>query len=148
MANETPSPAPGGDNKPKRTRSVQNQAISAYITDSLKTLNAALENSEIAEKLIEPGYPAATIQAGIALQAAALKAFNDQRPGIGAARTHTDLRQKAITAAREDYTDFRGIARASFPAQGDRVALGLTGDIPDDFGKFVTAAGASYAAGK
>ncbi|HEY5892135.1 MAG TPA: hypothetical protein VIT91_02795 [Chthoniobacterales bacterium] len=148
MANETPNPAPNGDDKPKRTRSVQNQAIAAYITDSLKTLHAALENSEIAEKLNGPGYPAATIQQGIALQAAALKAFNDQLPGIGAGRSQTELRQKAIADAREDYTDFRGIGRAAFPAQGDRVALGLTGDIPDDFGKFVTAAGTSYAAGK
>ncbi|MEO7934144.1 MAG: hypothetical protein ABIT76_13405 [Chthoniobacterales bacterium] len=149
MANENPTPTPDdNNNKPKRKRSVQNQAIGAYITDSLATLNTALQNPEIAAKLIDPGYTAAAIQEGIVLQAAAREAFNKQLPGIGADRSHTSLRKQAIADAREDYTDFRGIARAAFPGQGDRVALGVTGDMPDDFGKFVAAAGASYAAGK
>jgi hypothetical protein len=143
MPTDPPAPKPT-----KRTRSVQNQHISAYITDSLKTLKAALDTPEAATKLATRGYNAATIQQGITLQASALKAFNEQLPGIGADRLQTAGRKKKITEAREDYTDFRGIARAAFPAQGDRVALGLTGDIPDDFGKFITAAETSYAAGK
>lgn len=143
-----PSPPNPIPIQPKRTRALQNQAISAYITDSLKTLNAALDTPEAAAKLATRGYSATSIQQGITLQAAALKAFKEQLPGIGADRTHTEQRQKKIAAAREDYTDFRGIARAAFPTQGDRVALGLTGDIPDDFGKFVTAGETSYATGK
>ena len=147
MANENPNPNDGAPKK-KRNRAVQNQIIGAYITDSLKTLNAALANPEIAQKLLGHGYPAPAIQEGIGLQAAALKAFNDQLPGIGGSLSQTALRQAAIADAREDYTEFRGIARAAFTAQGDRVSLGLTGDVPDDFANFVTAAETSYAAGK
>ena len=138
----TPAPTP------KRTRSVQNQAIAGYITDSLRTLNTALNNSEIATALAPRGYAAADIAAGITLQGAAQTAFDKQLPGIGESRDHTALLQKKVAAARDEYTAFRGIARAGFPAQGDRVALGITGDIPDNLSKFITAAKVSYAAGK
>jgi hypothetical protein len=45
---------------------------------------------------------------------------------------------------RGDYAAFRSVARAAFPAQADRVSLGLTGNVPQDLQKFVTLAHTSY----
>ena len=50
--------------------------------------------------------------------------------------------------ARQDYVDFRETARAYFSAPADQSALGLKGKVPADLQKFITAAHASYEAGK
>lgn len=49
-----------------------------------------------------------------------------------------------MTKARIDYAAFREIARAAFPKQSDRIALGLTGNVPHDLQKFITLAHTSY----
>jgi len=46
--------------------------------------------------------------------------------------------------ARNGYAAFRSIACAAFPAQADRVSLGLTANVPQDLQKFVTLAHTSY----
>lgn len=97
----TASSAPAPAKPAARTHSVQNQAIAAYITDSLTTLNAALGTPEIASLLASRGYTAEEIQRGLALQTAAQKAFSDQLPSIAASRSATAALREKINAARE-----------------------------------------------
>jgi hypothetical protein len=63
---------------------------------------------------------------------------------LGGKKDAVDELHLSAQGAREAYANFREIARASFPDPGDRIALGLTGDVPEDFQRFVTAAHTSY----
>jgi hypothetical protein len=96
----------------------------------------------------ESSYDAAEFAIGYARIEAASDAFGGRATGMGRKESGTAGRSAAYQKLREDYASFRSIARATFPQQGDRVALSLTGDLPEDTGKFVTLATASYTQGK
>jgi hypothetical protein len=148
MPDPTPTPTPTPQ-APKAKRSVQDTVIEKYITTADTLLKTASTDADIAPILATHGYDAAEFATGTGLAKAARKAFEDRQAGIGGKLLSTEELHDAIVDAREDYLAFREIARGSFTAQGDRVALGLTGDVPDDFQKFITAAHTSYvAAGK
>jgi hypothetical protein len=57
----------------------------------------------------------------------------------------------ALTArmyhARDEFTEFRGVARAAFTDLSARTDLRVTGDVPDDLQRFMTQAHAGYLAG-
>ena len=77
------------------------------------------------------------------LQTAAT-AFGVRLTGVAGKKDSQTLLDTASTKAREDYAAFREIARAAFPAQADRIGLGLTGNVPQDLQKFITLAHTSY----
>lgn len=148
MPDNNPAPAPGTTTA-KRLRSAQDKIIEAYITDSKKFLKVASEDPEISPILLAHGYDAAEFASGEALAAAASAAFEGRATGMGRQKLSGQALLDAIAAARNDYAAFREIARASFPAAADRTGLSLKGDVPDDTGRFITLAEASYgAAGK
>lgn len=143
----TPPPDPNAPKKPGK-RSEQDKTIANYITESLQMLTTAKTDAEIAPLLSARGYDAAGIAPGLALQDTLDKAFQGRQTGSGGQLSATAAQTTAARNARSDYADFRGIARGCFTDNGARTALGATGDIPEDFQKFVTAAKASYVAGK
>jgi len=145
---ETPqNPAPeSGDGKAKRARNAQSKIIEAYITDSKKFLSVASSDAEIRPILEAHGYDDAEFAAGEALAQAASQAFEDRATGMGRQKLTGTALEAAIRDARENYAAFREVARASFPGDADRTGLSLTGDVPDDTGRFITLAETSYSA--
>lgn len=142
----TPTPATPAA---KRPRNAQDKMIEAYITDSKKFLKVAAEDSDIRPILEAHGYDDAEFATGNALAKAAGNAFEDRATGMGNQKLTGNALAAAIKAARDDYSSFRKIARAAFPADADRTGLSLRGDVPDDTGRFITLAETSYgAAGK
>jgi hypothetical protein len=126
--------------------SKQDQIIQAYIADSEIFLNTASEDEQIRPLLQACGYDNAEFQIGYNLVAEAYGAFEARAEGMGIKEGGTIALQAAHKAAKDAYTQFRIIARASFPADPDQVALSISERIPDDIGKFITIANASYLA--
>ncbi|HEX7261633.1 MAG TPA: hypothetical protein VF258_07440 [Luteolibacter sp.] len=127
-------PTPGVT-EPPRKNSPQNKIITPYITASEIFLGVAGNDPEI--------------RPGTTLVSTARSTLEDRAGGMGQQSLKTAELNAAIAQARNDYAQFREIARPSFPHQADRLALSLTGEVPEDTGRFVTLALASYgAAGK
>lgn len=144
---ENPStPTPGATPEPKRPRSAQDKIIEAYIADSKQFLIVASGDAEIRPILEAHGYDAAEFAEGTQLAEAASAAFAGRATGMGRQKLSGTALAEAIKTARHDYAAFREIARAAFPADADRTGLSLRGDVPDDTGRFITLADASYTA--
>ena len=90
------------------------------------------------------GYDATEFTEGFRLQGLAAAAFGVRQEGIGEAEGAVDDLHLSDAAARNAYAAFREVARAIFPKPGDRDSLGLTGDVPHDLQRFITAAHTSY----
>ena len=146
MSETTPPPPGSNEPTPKRPRSAQDKIIESYITDSKKFLKVAAEDAEIRPILEAHGYDAAEFTTGNALATKASDAFEGRAAGMGHHQLTGAALSAAIKTARDDYAAFRDIARAAFPADADRISLTLKGDVPDDTARFITTAGASYAA--
>lgn len=136
----TPAPTP----PPVVHNSVQNKLIEKYVTDAETFLTTASTDSEIRPILESHGYDDAEFTTGFNLVTAASGGVAKRQQKIGGKKEKVDELHLTASGARDAYAAFREIARSSFPAQGDRAALGLTGDVPDDFQRFVTAAHTSY----
>jgi hypothetical protein len=139
-----PTPATPPSNAPKVHRSVQNKIITAYVTDAERFLTTASTDTEIQPILAQHGYDATEFAAGMTLVSTASGGVAKRQEKLGGRKDAVDELHLSAQGARDTYAAFREIARAAFPAQGDRVALGLTGDVPEDFQRFVTAAHTSY----
>ena len=147
MPDTAPAPVPASDlPTAKRPRSVQDKIIEAYITDAKKFLKVASEDSEVRPILEAHGYDAAEFATGTTLAATASAAFQGRASGMGQQKLSGSALSAAIRTAREDYAAFREISRAAFPAEADRLALTLKGEVPDDTGRFITSAETSYGA--
>jgi hypothetical protein len=129
---------------PKVHRDVQNKIITSYVTDAERFLTTASTDPEIQPILADHGYDAAEFAQGMTLVKAASSGVATRQEKLGDKKDAVDELHLSAQGARDAYAAFREIARAAFPAQGDRVALGLTGDVPEDFQRFVTAAHTSY----
>ena len=127
---------------PKLRRSVEDQAIENYIRDSEQFLEAARVNPDISERLAEFGFDDEELARGMALQNAAWTACRSTHGEEGSGGTG-DLTGRVLEA-REEFSDFRLVARAAFQSLSDRVALRVVGDPPDDLQRFITAAYAGY----
>ena len=147
MSNTSPEPvSAASEPKPKQPRSAQDKIIAAYIADAKKFLKVAADDSEIRPILEAHGYDDAEFTTASTLATAAAAAFEGRASGMGTQKLTGAALIAAIKAAREDYAAFREIARAAFPAEADRLGLSLKGEVPDDTGRFITTAGASYTA--
>ena len=145
---DSTNPAPITPEAPRRN-SPQSKAIAAYITAAEVFLEVASTDAEITPLLAARGYDAADFAEGSALAATARATFEGRAGGMGNQSQKTSDLNAAIEKAREGYAKFREIARPSFPDRADRLALSLTGDVPEDTARFITLALASYgAAGK
>jgi len=138
----TPSTPPVS--APKVHHNVQNKIITAYVTDADRFLTTASTDTEIQPILAEHGYDAAEFAIGTGLVATASGGVAKPQEKLGGRKGAVDELHLSANGARDAYAAFREIARAALPDQADRVALGLTGDVPEDFQRFVTAAHTSY----
>lgn len=145
-----PEPVPSPDDaSTPRHLSAQDQILQNYLTDARTFLTTASTDAEIRPVLELHGYDDAAFAEGFRLQGESQSAFDQRQEGLGNKRRMGEGLKVTDHSVRDAYAAFREIARAAFPAQGDRQSLGLTGDVPEGFAKFVTLARASYAnAGK
>lgn len=132
---------------PKLRRSVEDQAIENYIRDSEHFLETARVNPDITERLAEYGFDDEELSYGMALQDAAWKAFCT-RHGECPPERSGDIAELTgrVLEAREEFGDFRLVARAAFQTLSDRVNLRVIGDPPEDLQRFINAAYAGYEA--
>ena len=132
---------------PKLHRSVEDQGIENYIRDSERFLETARVNPDIAEKLAEYGFDDEELSYGMALQGAAWKAFCSRHGEFPPTRPRdiADLTSRVL-AAREEFGDFRLVARAAFQSLSDRVNLRVIGDPLEDLQRFINAAYSGYEA--
>ncbi len=127
--------------------SVEDLGIEKYIQDAARFLETARLDGGIAERLAGYGFDDEELALGMGLQEAAWQAFvsthGDRAPDpVG---DTTELPER-VAEAREEYADYRLVARAAFQGLSDRVNLRVIGDAPDDLQRFINAAYAGYAA--
>lgn len=135
--------------KKTRKQALQDQKIANAISQAEKTLLVARDNAEAQALLAPRGYDVAALTTALTtLQAPAQAAYDARQTAISLQTSATAALAAAEAQERKDYADYREIARAAFPAAADKQALGLGGAIPADLEKFLTAATASYGAGK
>ena len=134
------------DTTPTLDHVIQDQAIEKYIMDSGRILEAARSHTTVAEALGHHGFDDEEMSIGMAMQAEAYRSF------LARHGNHLPERSEAIGAlaarvdkARDDFEDFRLIARAIFPTIADRIALRSTADPLEDLQRFINAAHAAYA---
>ena len=113
------------------------------IVESLNAAQLALRNTVCDEELLAQvalyGYPMERINAGLALQAAAVRAVNARHVAAGAQQQATAALEQAEAGARDAYRSLAQVARAV----GDKAArttLGLTGPDPVGTADFLGAA--------
>ena len=134
-------------NTPRLRRSVEDQAIENYIRDSGGFLETARLNADIAEGLGVYGFDDEELSRGMALQDAAWKAVCALHGDVPPTRTgNIATLTSYVQKAREEFADFRLVARAAFPGLSDRVNLRVIGDPPDDLQRFINAAYSGYEA--
>ncbi len=114
--------------------------------DSGRILEAARSHTTVAETLAHHGFDDEEMSIGMAMQAEAYRSF------LARHGDHLPERSQAIGVlsarvdkARDDFEDFRLIARAVFPTIADRIALRSTADPLEDLQRFINAAHAAYA---
>lgn len=129
------TPNPTGT-APAVRRATQNKLIANYVVAAQTFLRTASTDAEIRPILEQHGYDGAEFAAGAGLDL--------RQEKLGGRENAQDELNLSADAARDTYAAFRAIARAAFPSQDDRVGLALTGDVPEDFQRFVTLAPTSY----
>ncbi len=135
--------------KTRQKRAEQDQAMANDISAALATLQTLRDDGEVSAVLAERGYDGAAADEAIAtLHEPAQAAYEARAAAMAKADGTQDLLDAAAVTERKDFADYRETARAVFPASDAKVALGLNGRTPPDLQKFLTAAKASYAAGK
>lgn len=140
----TPSPDPK-----TRTKAEQDQAMANAISESAKLIQTAHANAEILELLAPRGYDAGALDEALTTKYEPAQAgFDARQVAMGIQLSASKALDAAEENERKDFADYREIARMCFPLPADRLALGLNGTAPKDLEKFLTAATASYSAGK
>ena len=148
MPETTPTPIPTAPptTKTPSVRAEQDQRIANAITEAGQIIEMIRKNAELSAALEPRGYDAAKLTEGNSLQTAAQRAYAARQSAPAAQRDRSNDLQRVEDRARRSYTDFRETVRAVYPQATDRGALGLSGKVPVDVQKFITAARASYAA--
>ena len=129
---------------PKLSGSVEDHAIEQYIVESGRFLEETRVSTDICEVLNRYGFDDEELSIGMALQGAAMKAFAANHAGSPPDRSAAgDLKPK-VSEARDEFDEFRLVARAVFPAMEDRANLRVMGDVPDDLQRFINMAHTAY----
>ena len=128
---------------PKLSGSVEDHAIEQYIVDSGRFLEEVRVSTDICEVLNRYGFDDETLSVGMALQGTAMQAYRASHAGSPPDRSAEELKAK-ITEARDDFEEFRLVARAVFLSMNDRANLRVMGDVPDDLQRFINMAHTAY----
>ncbi len=122
---------------------MEDHAIEQYIMESGRFLEETRVSTDICEVLYRYGFDDETLSVGMALQGAAMQAYSANHAGSPPDRSAEELKAKVATA-RDDFEEFRLVARAVFPPLSDRASLRVMGDVPDDLQRFINMAHTAY----
>ena len=128
---------------PKLSAPVEDHAIEQYIIDSGRFLEETRVSTDICEVLYRYGFDDEELSIGMALQGAAMKACSAAHAGSPPDRSAAELKAK-VAEARDEFEEFRLVARAVFLSLNDRANLRVMGDVPDDLQRFVNMAHTAY----
>ena len=132
---------------PRLGDQVEDKAIEQYIKESGRFLEETRLSPAILETLQGYGFGDEELSVGMSLQHEALAAYCARHGDTPRDLTTAAQELKSKTdQARDDYAEFRLVARAAFPGFEDRMNLRVLGDAPDDLQRFVNAAHAAYTA--
>ncbi len=139
-----PNPSSPEPAEAKRQRAVQNKKITNYVNEADTFLTTLLGDATLKSVAAAHGFDETELAAGVALADEAGRGLQGRQAGMGEKKNEQEELETNEEKARSDYAAFRLIARASYPAEGDRLALGLTGDVPEDVDSFITTATTGY----
>ncbi len=129
----------------KLHRTVEDRAVENYIAEAGKLLTSVRLSPEMAEVLINHGFDDEELAIGMGLQESAAHAFASRHDALAPDQADALATLTAkIEDARDEYQEFRGVARASFTGLSDRINLRVTGDVPDDLQTFMSTAEVAY----
>ena len=146
MTDPVPTPTPVPPAKPAIERADQDKKMLDRIVGSGQSLATSQADSEIMAALEPRGFTPEKFGEGRGQQQVALNAFSVRQTAMKAQKQTTAIRDGAESAAREMYSEFRYNARKLFPADADRTALNLNGNVFKDTQQFIGQASMSYLA--
>ena len=144
MPDPAPPAPPVSTTTSTSRRAAQNKRIANLVGEAQTFLQTASTDPEIRPILEAHGYDDAAFAEGNALATAAGSGLNLRQEKLGGRNTARDELNLSAREARDTYSAFRSVARAAFPKQQDRVGLGLSGDVPEDFERFIALARTGY----
>jgi hypothetical protein len=128
---------------PRRTPEEQDQEIQNYINEARQSIKQALETPATLAKLATLGFSVARLTDGATLAEAAVTAFAARQRALGEADKGVAAAKAAQATAQSGIVRFREAIRIATSDKTIQTALGVTGRIPKDGEKFLTAAQAS-----
>jgi hypothetical protein len=133
---------PGESAAPSALRRVRELGITHYLEQSASLLQTARSSIEISELMEQHGYGDDEFAQGMALLQEAEQELAENRLDPDDASRDDVI--NALREARENFAEFREVARAVFRQSDERATLGVHEDIPDDLQRFINAAHRAY----
>lgn len=127
------------------TRSDQDSAQIQDIMTAQATLAAVRQDAALTALLASHGYTAEILDAGAALAMTAETAFRERQYALAARLTAMQEFVARNETAREQYAEFRLLARGVFNTPAARTEMGLHGSVPADFQLFTARVRLGYA---
>lgn len=129
-----------------RPLSTKDRATAAALAASARLVNRVAGDASLAAVLETKGYNAAELQAGVTLQTAAEEVFDSCQQALGELDRAQAAFDFAWESAREEYLEFRWIARREYPNTYTQQMLQVVGVLSDDLHEFIAQAAISYRA--
>lgn len=141
------SPDRAACNRPSpRPLSAQDRATAAALVSAAQLVNRVIGDTDLASLLESQGYDTAELQAGVTLHAAAEEVFGTCQQALGELDRAQVEFDAAWENAREDYLEFRWLARREFADDYTQQVLQVLGTVSDDLHEFIAQAAISYRA--
>ena len=124
---------------PRRTPEQQDQEIQNYINEARQSIQQALETPVTQTLLFPLGFSPARLAEGLTLADAAITTFAARQQAIGEESQSVAAAGVALITAQSGLVRFREAVRIATPDKTIQTALGITGRVPKDGEKFLTA---------
>ncbi|WP_309709895.1 hypothetical protein [Armatimonas sp.] len=128
----------------KRKNSEQDQRIQNDITEAAVMLQNIESDTELKTLLNAAGIDDDECDTGKARQVASQEGYNARQDAIGAEESATNTLKTLWPTVEAEAVDIREVLRARFTGSGDRRALGIMGNLPQDRQKAITVMRATY----
>ena len=124
---------------PRRTPEEQDQEIQNYINEARQRIQQALETPAVLAALLPLGFSTGRITEGLTLADAAVTKFAARQQALGEESQSIAAVGVALSAAQSGFVRFREAIRIATADKTIQTALGITGRVPRDGEKFLTA---------
>jgi hypothetical protein len=128
---------------PRRSPQDQDQEIQNFINEARQRIQQARETPETQARLATLGFSATRLADGATLAEAAVTAFAARQRALGEAEQGVAEARAAGTRLVAGFVHFRQAVRIATSDNAIQAGLGVTGRLPKDTEKFLTAVQAS-----